>query len=389
MLLENLDLEKSLDRAAQLQEEARKRQVLTEEEVNRATLDIAKTSRELQILKAKLQQMNDEGSSLGQLEKEYQLLSLEFKEKSENLKRHQQDNSKLRVDYSNLAAITDPEKAVLSDRLVSLNMEIEKAVRLNEKRAEDLKGTHTSLEIAKEVQSKGQKGREELARTETWLEKKIKQKAVEIEKVRAAEKEQEQKEKEMKELEGRVKSLKDEILAGSRLAVTIVQETSKNTLELMNSVLARDRYRQQLESMLRSHRASEVYLNEKLDMLRLKLKNEDDKNNALALINRDNMRKSQVISYRPLTEKLEDIRRVYEIKERNLDSENVKLRATIARLELEMDAIDIQEIKDNEANLQSGSYMDMQRRKYSDINSLIESISLDGIDSASLDLSRH
>lgn len=217
MLLENLDLEKSLDRAAQLQEEARKRQVLTEEEVNRATLDIAKTSRELQILKAKLQQMNDEGSSLGQLEKEYQLLSLEFKEKSENLKRHQQDNSKLRVDYSNLAAITDPEKAVLSDRLVSLNMEIEKAVRLNEKRAEDLKGTHTSLEIAKEVQSKGQKGREELARTETWLEKKIKQKAVEIEKVRAAEKEQEQKEKEMKELEGRVKSLKDEILAGSRL----------------------------------------------------------------------------------------------------------------------------------------------------------------------------
>ena len=205
-----------MDRAAQLQQEARTKQVLTEEEVNRASIEISKTERELQLLKAKLQQMNDEGSSLGELEKQYQLLSLEFKAKSETLKRHQEDNTNLKIDYSKLSAITEPEKITLNDRLVSLYMEIEKALRLNDKRAEDLKGTHTSLDIAKEIQSKGQKGKDELERAQAWLEKKLKQKEIEISKVKDAERIQEEKEKDMSQLEAKVKTLKDEILADSR-----------------------------------------------------------------------------------------------------------------------------------------------------------------------------
>lgn len=205
-----------MDRAAQLQQEARTKQVLTEEEVNRASIEISKTERELQLLKAKLQQMNDEGSSLGELEKQYQLLSLEFKAKSETLKRHQEDNTNLKIDYSKLSAITEPEKITLNDRLVSLNMQIEKALRLNDKRAEDLKGTHTSLDIAKEIQSKGQKGKDELERAQAWLEKKLKQKEIEISMVKDAERIQEEKEKDMSQLEAKVKTLKDEILADSR-----------------------------------------------------------------------------------------------------------------------------------------------------------------------------
>ena len=205
-----------MDRAAQLQQEARTKQVLTEEEVNRASIEISKTERELQLLKAKLQQMNDEGSSLGELEKQYQLLSLEFKAKSETLKRHQEDNTNLKIDYSKLSAITEPEKITLNDRLVSLNMQIEKALRLNDKRAEDLTGTHTSLDIAKEIQSKGQKGKDELERAQAWLEKKLKQKEIEISMVKDAERIQEEKEKDMSQLEAKVKTLKDEILADSR-----------------------------------------------------------------------------------------------------------------------------------------------------------------------------
>ena len=168
----------------------------------------------------------------------------------------------------------------------------------------------------------------------------------------------------------------------------LVQKTSNKTLELMNNVMSREKYRRLLESMLRSHRASEVFLNEKLDTLRLKMKNEVNKNHALALINRENMRKSQVKSYRPLDEKLEDIRRVYIIKEKNLENENVKLRETLSKLEMEMDAIEIQEMKENDADSPSQSVMKASRRKYSDVNSLIESISMDNIDASSVDMSR-
>lgn len=155
---------------------------------------------------------------------------------------------------------------------------------------------------------------------------------------------------------------------------------SRDTLNLMHSVVAREEYRRLLELMLKSQRATELTLKEKIDLLQSQLKTETERNAALDLLQRDSLRRSQLSVHRTLDEKLIDMKKVYEIKAKTLGNENHRLLQRLKQIEDEMDAVEIQEMKDNSFNLEAGMQPPSEKQ-YSDINSLIESISMDGIQS--------
>lgn len=200
-----------------MQAEAGKRQKTAEAEVTRVTLEIKSTSRELDELKAKLQRMSDEGASLDSLERQYQLLSLEFKAKSEGLKLQQAESAKLEAEFQGLNSLIEPQKQVFTDRLTIMKARLDQALATNEKRAIDLKQTHDSLEVAQEVEIKGNKGKEELARVHAWKAKKDELCEKEAIRIEETEKARREKEKVVKEEEERAKSLKDELLKKSIL----------------------------------------------------------------------------------------------------------------------------------------------------------------------------
>lgn len=167
--------------------------------------------------------------------------------------------------------------------------------------------------------------------------------------------------------------------------MTVVEAISRDTLGLMHNVVARDEYRRLLELMLKSQRSTELTLKERIDYLQMQLQTENKRNAALGLMQRDTVRKSQLMGNRSLDDKLEDLKKVYQIKIKTLDRENDRLRERLAQIEDELEAVDIQEMKENESADFGPGYKLPSHKSYSDVNSLIESISMDGLQSIVVD----
>lgn len=130
-----------------------------------------------------------------------------------------------------------------------------------------------------------------------------------------------------------------------------------------------------LEQMLKSHRVQEIMLSEKADYLRKLIRIETDRNNALGIIYKEGTKRS-INSYRPLEERLTELQKIYEIKERHLDLDTAKLRQRFRELQGQIDALEMHE-NDQPSWAPDDSQEKSMDKRYSDVNSLIESLSLE------------
>ena len=144
-------------------------------------------------------------------------------------------------------------------------------------------------------------------------------------------------------------------------------------LELANRAFDREKQREELEWVLKRHRQKEEYLKERIDCLEGRVRVEEKRNVGLGVLKRESeKRREETGRGWSVEEKAGEYRRVFEIKERQLDRENERLKGELEELNDRIELIDMEEWR-NEASI----LYESSGRRYSDINSMIEEISME------------
>lgn len=174
--------------------------------------------------------------------------------------------------------------------------------------------------------------------------------------------------------------------------------------EVMNRVYSKQTYKILLEQMLKSMRVAELIRAERFDTLKLAIDRERQRGVGLGIQFRDETSKQNNLAYQPgidvklknsaqlaasqrvlgrgLEEYLKELQHVYSIKERQLDEGAYKLQEELKVLQGKIDRLEMNQMNEMKVDVlgrqvsQDLSQDTSLQRSHSEVNSLIESISV-------------
>jgi len=171
-VLDQLDLDESLKAALVLGQEKKKNNIELETKINKLGIEINMAANELQKLKEKLAKMNDEGSSLDQLERNYLLLTQEFKLRSADLNKAKLENEQLKKEFTDNSGNIDIERQALMQQITKLERTLEEKAKQNERLTQDLQLQGEKVLEVDNVLVKGNQIKTELERMDKIVESK-------------------------------------------------------------------------------------------------------------------------------------------------------------------------------------------------------------------------
>lgn len=172
MLVDQLDLDKSLQDGLELESRKREKTLELESKISRLGMEIRVARSELERLQARLTKMNDEGSGLEEVHSSYQLLSEEFKLKSEALTRAKLENENLKTEHRGLCETVDVERQTKMERISSLENNLHQVLVENDKFTEELELQGEKRDEMEGVLAKGKQAESEVEKMRRMVDRK-------------------------------------------------------------------------------------------------------------------------------------------------------------------------------------------------------------------------
>jgi len=126
----------------------------------------------LQRLKDKLSRLNNEGSSIEEMEKKFMLLTQEFKNKSEELNKLRRENERLEKIMKEQSEHIDGKKRAIVDEIANAELHVNTLQEENDQKEAEIHAHNDKMDGLQDTIRKGKSAEIELEKLRKWKERK-------------------------------------------------------------------------------------------------------------------------------------------------------------------------------------------------------------------------